>query len=174
MARKVLCFRVQDICWRQRTSPLLCHLYSSCAVQQHMATKMQIRISAHFQELQSDFLPSRPSTSARKSDSSSNPVKALTAYLTGLTSTPTVASSGLVWPEAASAEAYSLLLQAEQAGWSSVKVLKELAAGLPQHGTLCIQQLACSNSHSEQTYLETSLALSLFFTCHMLQRTEVC
>ena len=83
------------------------------------------------------------------------------------------AGSNVLWSSAAAAEAYDVLLCVDEAGWSSAKACKQFATALQCHGTFCVQQLTSKADQSDTAATETSLALTTFLTCHMLQRTEV-
>ena len=83
------------------------------------------------------------------------------------------AGSSVLWPPTAAAEAYDVLLCVDEAGWSSAKACKQFVTALQLHGTTCVQQLTTKADQSDTAATETSLALTTFLMCHMLQRTEV-
>lgn len=88
----------------------------------------------------------------------------------------------LVWSEDCCAEAYSMLCTVSQAGWPNRTLLLLLARFLSKVGAAVIQEATngCTVAEGGNPSapggqpVEVSLGLTIFFTCQMLQHTEVC
>ncbi len=93
----------------------------------------------------------------------------------------------LDWSEDCCAEAYSMLCTVSQAGWPSRTLLLLLARFLSKVGAAVIQEATNESTMAEGGSpsapaagladgqpVEVSLGLTIFFTCQMLQHTEVC
>ena len=88
----------------------------------------------------------------------------------------------LDWSEDCCAEAYSMLCTVSQAGWPSRTLLLLLARFLSKVGAAVIQEATNESTVAEGGNpsapigqpAEVSVGLTIFFTCQMLQHTEVC
>ncbi len=87
----------------------------------------------------------------------------------------------LVWSEDCCAEAYSMLCMVSEAGWPSRTLLLLLARFLSKVGAAVSQEATNGSTVAEGGNpsapggqpVEVSLGLTIFFTCQMLQHTEV-
>ncbi len=90
----------------------------------------------------------------------------------------------LDWSEDCCAEAYSMLCTVSQTGWPSRTLLLLLARFLSKAGAAVIQEAITVAEDGNPSApaagpaggqpVEVSLRLTIFFTCQMLQHTEVC
>ncbi len=88
----------------------------------------------------------------------------------------------LDWSEDCCAEAYSMLCTVSEAGWPNRTLLLLLARFLSKVGAAVIQEATNESTVADGGNssapggqpVEVSLGLTIFFTCQMLQHTEVC
>lgn len=125
-----------------------------------------------FEDAQLPCLPQTAAGNTNGAPAAANKRKALDSFLAQLQRTAAVGHDSLLWSEAAAAEAYDAVLNVEKSGWTSVKACKQFASALQHQGNLCIKHLT-TTEHRSDTAASSALALTVFFTCHVLQRTEV-
>lgn len=75
------------------------------------------------------------------------------------------------WSEDSCSEAYGVLCTVATTGWPSAPLLRALACFLSEVGAFTVRQ---GSIRSGRMPAEASLGLAIFFTCQMLQHTEVC
>lgn len=133
---------------------------------------MQFRLPLLFEDAQLPNLPQPDAHSLNGDQAAGSKHTNLDSFLSKFRQPAAVCHSSLIWPEAAALQAHDAILRVAKAGWTSTKSCKQFVAALQRQGNLCIKYLGSNDS--ETADVKGSFALTLFLTCHLLQRTEVC